>query len=265
MSKIIGVTVGTTRPRANLGQTDPKKSDYIKNRPTAKTEAMTQPVGVDENGDLWTVPGGAGDITKETDPTVPDWAKQPTKPTYTAEDVGADASGTAASKVTEHNAANDSHNDIRLLIQGLDTRLTALADSDDTTLDQLSELVAYIKDNRELIESVTTAKVNVTDIINNLTTNAADKPLSAAQGVALKALIDNLASNKADSASVATAISTALAGYAKTSDIPTALKNPNALTVCGKTYDGSAAVTVTTDEIVAAVVAALPDWEVTSV
>ena len=235
MSKIIGVTVGTTRPRANLGQTDPKKSDYIKNRPTAKTEAMTQPVGVDEHGDLWTVPGGA------------------------------DASGTAASKVTEHNAATDSHNDIRLLIQGLDTRLTALADSDDTTLDQLSELVAYIKDNRELIESVTTAKVNVADIINNLTTNAADKPLSAAQGVALKALIDNLASSKADSASVATAISTALAGYAKTSDIPTTLKNPNALTFCGKTYDGSAAVTVTTDEIVAAVVAALPDWEETAV
>lgn len=136
-----------------------------------------------------------------------------------------------------HDVATDAHSDIRLLIQGLDARLTALADSDDTTLDQLSELVAYIKDNRELIESVTTLKVNVTDIINNLTTNAIDKPLSAAQGVALKALIDSLASSKADSASVATAIeealksypttsamqsaiSTALADYAKTSAIP---------------------------------------------
>lgn len=30
-----------------------------------------------------------GYITAETDPTVPEWAKQPTKPTYTAEEVGA--------------------------------------------------------------------------------------------------------------------------------------------------------------------------------
>lgn len=32
---------------------------------------------------------GVGGITEETDPTVPDWAKQPTKPTYTADEVGA--------------------------------------------------------------------------------------------------------------------------------------------------------------------------------
>ena len=31
----------------------------------------------------------SGGITQETDPTVPDWAKQPQKPTYTAEEVGA--------------------------------------------------------------------------------------------------------------------------------------------------------------------------------
>lgn len=33
--------------------------------------------------------GGSGGITQETDPTVPAWAKQPEKPTYTAEEVGA--------------------------------------------------------------------------------------------------------------------------------------------------------------------------------
>ena len=41
-----------------------------------------------------------------------------------------------------------------------------------------------------MIDSITTSKVNVSDIINNLTTNVSNKPLSAAQGVALKALID---------------------------------------------------------------------------
>ena len=34
--------------------------------------------------------GTGGGITHETDPTVPAWAKQPKKPTYTAEEVGGD-------------------------------------------------------------------------------------------------------------------------------------------------------------------------------
>lgn len=45
-------------------------------------------------------------------------------------------------------------------------------------------------DVRKLITGLTNTKVNVADIINNLTTNVSNKPLSAAQGVALKALID---------------------------------------------------------------------------
>lgn len=136
--------------------------------------------------------GGGGGITEETDPTVPAWAKKPTKPTYTAVEVGADASGTAEAKVSVHNAAVDAHSDIRLLVQELTTRLNALADSGDDTLDQMSEIVAYIKSNKSLIDAITTQKVSVTDIIDNLTTNVANKPLSAAQGVALKALIDGI-------------------------------------------------------------------------
>ncbi|MDY3240753.1 MAG: hypothetical protein SOW80_11620 [Anaerovoracaceae bacterium] len=132
------------------------------------------------------------------------WAKAANKPTYTASEVGArpdtwtpsasevgaDPAGTAAGAVSNHNTAEDAHEDIRLLLAGLTARLNALADSDDETLDQVSELVAYIKANRELIEQVTTGKVSVSDIIDNLTTNVSNKPLSAAQGVALKALID---------------------------------------------------------------------------
>lgn len=193
---------------------------------------------------------------QETDPTVPAWAKQPEKPTYTASEVGAlpdtytppvdstltqtgqaaDAAAvgeqlsslseeiatTAESKVAAHNSGTDTHSDIRVLIQGLTDRLNALADSDDTTLDQLSEVVAYIKSNRSLIEAITTSKVSVADIIDNLTTNVSNKPLSAAQGVALKALIDAIT-------------------------VPDKLPNPNALTFTGAvtgSYDGSAPLTV---------------------
>ena len=92
--------------------------------------------------------------------------------------------------ISAHNTNKTSHNDIRLLIQELTTRLNTVANSDDVDLDQLSEIVAYIKNNKDLIDGITTSKVNVSDIINNLTTSAANKPLSAAQGVALKALID---------------------------------------------------------------------------
>ena len=133
--------------------------------------------------------------------------------TLSASDISADPSGSAAKALTDaktytdtkiaaiptpdvsgqistHNTNTEAHNDIRKLITGLTNRLNALADSDDTTLDQLSEIVAYIKNNKTLIDGITTSKVNVTDIINNLTTNVSNKPLSAAQGVALKALID---------------------------------------------------------------------------
>lgn len=272
-------------------------------------------IGVDAYGEGGGTASGVDEeaVKALIDKEVPEWAKQPTKPTYTAyevnarpntwmptaedvgarpntwtptaSDVGADASGTAASKVTVHNTATDTHNDIRLLIQGLDARLTALADSDDTTLDQLSELVAYIKANRGLIESITTDKVNVADIINNLTTNVTNKPLSAAQGVALKALIDALTTTvdgKTTPEQVAAQINTALtpyikkeeadntyqpAGdyltpdtgdqrYAKPSDIPTVpqtLPNPYALTILGKTYNGSSAVALTVEEIIEAI------------
>lgn len=126
----------------------------------------------------------------ESDPTVPAWAKEPTKPTYTPAEVGAEPSGKVTSSIGSHNTSTTAHNDIRLLIEGLATRLNSLANSDDTTLDQMAEVVAYIKANRDLIDQITTGKVNTADIVNNLTTNVATKPLSAAQGVALKALID---------------------------------------------------------------------------
>ncbi len=96
------------------------------------------------------------------------------------------------STISIHNTSELSHSDIRLLIYDLTTHLNALADSDDTTLDQLSEFVAYIKNNKNLIDGITTNKVNVSDIIDDLTTNSGDKVLSAKQGTILKGLIVDL-------------------------------------------------------------------------
>lgn len=165
----------------------------------------------------------------ETDPTVPAWAKQPQKPTYTADEVhalpdtyippnqtaqqvGADPAGTAASAVSQHNTDTAAHNDLRIALKGLSDRINTVLDSDDVTLDQMSEVVAYIKSNKTLIDAITTSKVSIADIVNDLVTNVADKPLSAAQGVVIKGLIDELQSMIPEAYTLPMATETVLGG-----------------------------------------------------
>ena len=144
-------------------------------------------------------------------PSAADVGARPNTWTPGYSEVGADKSGTAESKVSAHNVSDASHSDIRLLIQGLADRINAIANSTDVDLDDFKEVVAYIKANRGLIDAITTNKINYTDIINDLVTNVTNKPLSAAQGVALKLLIDNLTNSKLDASALTSAINTALA------------------------------------------------------
>lgn len=68
--------------------------------------------------DIGAQPAGSF-VYAETDPTVPGWAKQPNKPTYTAKEVGAEASGA----VNEHNTSKEAHYDIRESIQALNDKI----------------------------------------------------------------------------------------------------------------------------------------------
>lgn len=114
----------------------------------------------------------------------------------TAEGYAARAEGAArdvSAAITQHDSSTQAHSDLRLELQALRGRVTTLLDSDDTTLDQLSEIVDYIKSNRTLIDAITTAKVSVGDIVNDLMTNVSDRPLSAAMGVELKRMFEQLA------------------------------------------------------------------------
>ena len=99
---------------------------------------------------------------------------------------------TVDNKITSHDTATSAHNDIRVLISDLATKLNNFLDIDDETSDQLSEVITMIENNKGTLESLTTSKVNVSDIIDNLTTASENKVLSANQGVALKNLIDAL-------------------------------------------------------------------------
>lgn len=132
-------------------------------------------------------------------------------PEWSGSGGGSADEATIDAKIAEHNTANDAHQDIRLMIKEHEEAVNALLNSDDETLNETKEIVAYIKSNKSLIDAITTSKVNVSDIIDNLTTNVTNKPLSAAQGVALKALIDGLQSGKLNATDLTSAINTALA------------------------------------------------------
>ena len=184
---------------------------------TAKGVDITVPTALSDLTD------DVGYLTEESDPTVPSWAKQPQKPAYTASEVGAlsadtkiptkvsdltddsghytkpnggipstDLSSDVQTTLGKTDAIAQDVSNIQDAVAGLTEKLNALADSDDTTLDQMSEIVAYIKNNKSLIDGITTGKVSVADIVDNLTSNAANKPLSAKQGKALKEMIDGI-------------------------------------------------------------------------
>lgn len=148
---------------------------------------------------------------------------------YTDQQIAAIPTPDVSGQIGAHNADAEAHPHIQAIVKDLSERLNAVANSDDETLDQIAELVAYIKDNRTLIEQVTTGKVSVSDIVDNLATSASDKPLSAAQGVALKALIDAIVVPTNVSAFVNDAGYLTehqnLDAYAKTADLPAVAKS----------------------------------------
>lgn len=97
----------------------------------------------------------------------------------------------------------------------LDTLYALLSDDDsDTVVDTIQEVLNIFNNYQEGADLVSALalKVNIEDIVDDLITENAGKPLSAKQGYILKGLIDGLALNKADAASVYTKLET----YSKT-------------------------------------------------
>lgn len=80
---------------------------------------------------------------------------------------------------------------LRTLISGLQS----LVSSTDVNLDTVQEIVTALKADETLLASVTTSKVNVADVVNNLTSTSATAPLAAAQGKALSDAIATLISS----------------------------------------------------------------------
>lgn len=147
-----------------------------------------------ENGDFDGKPGEPG---KDGENATPEQIAQAVEDYFEENPVtpggGGDANTEDITKaISKHNVDENAHNDIRIVIAEVKSALEAFLDIDDPTFDQLSELIEKIRENAGTITELTNGKVNVSDIVNNLTTNVVNKPLSAAQGVVLKGLVDEL-------------------------------------------------------------------------
>lgn len=169
--------------QSDFNQTDETKSDYIKNKPTlgdlaTKDKVAKTDLASDVQSSLEKADSALQSYT-ETDPTVPAWAKESTKPSYTksevglgnvdnvkqysasnpppypvtevnnktgavtlsASDVGADASGAASSAVNTHNANTSAHADIREQISQLSSEKV---DKTEVSLGIASDGLIYI-------------------------------------------------------------------------------------------------------------------------
>lgn len=77
--------------QADWQETDPNSDSYIKNKPNLGSLAGKSTVEKDDldSGLQHSIDRANSSLQSESDPSVPQWAKQPKKPTYTASEVGA--------------------------------------------------------------------------------------------------------------------------------------------------------------------------------
>ena len=119
-----------------------------------------------------------------------DWHKIPT-----IDDINKANNETLNILNSEITRSKQEDNRLNATLENFKKRVDALLKSDETTLDELQEIVDYIKNNKELIDSITVTKVNVADVVDSLVSMETQKPLSANQGKILKELLDALTSN----------------------------------------------------------------------
>ena len=182
--------VNTSITNITNGSVVVKNAEHATNADTAETANSA----VTANSATKATQDGNGNTITSTYETKTDaTAKLDEAKAYTDTKVTGMATTTVVdNKISEHNTSSTAHSDIRDLITALTTKVNNFLDVDDTTTDQLSEVLTLIENNKGTLESLTSSKVNVSDIVDNLTTSNDKKVLSAKQGVAIKALIDAL-------------------------------------------------------------------------
>lgn len=111
-------------------------SNYLKNVPDEYVTDTEMKQYAQPKGDY---------LTGESDPTVPTWAKQEEKPSYTASEVGADESGTAEAKAKEALSSAKAYTD---------DKIADLINGAPETMDTLKEVADAISANKTVVEAL---------------------------------------------------------------------------------------------------------------
>ena len=182
--------------QSDWSETDTASDAFIKNKPTSLPA---------NGGDADTVDGkhASSFVLKTEIPTslpasdVSDWAKAATKPTYTADEVGADAKGSADKALSDAKSYTDE--EIAGLINGAPT-----------TLDTLGEIANAMAENKNVVDALNEAigtKATSTDLTSHTSNKSNPHGVTKAQ-VGL-GNVDNTADmDKPVSTAVQSAIST---------------------------------------------------------
>lgn len=196
--------------------------------PASETERINARLAKLEEG------GTGGGIVQETDPTVPDWAKQPNPPTYTASEVGALPASTKIPAKTS-DITNDS---------GFITRLVAdLANyypkSQTYTQSEVNALVSAIpKFTISVVVSLPTSDISETTVY--LVKSGTDSDLYT-EYIHVNGAWEILGSQKVDLTGYATEtwVNTKLADYLPASQLQTAINIALAQAKASGEFDGA--------------------------
>lgn len=138
----------------------------------------------------------------ETDPTVPTWAKQPTKPTYTLDELGAEAVGAANSALTASIEYTD--NRFNVILDG--------ADPSYSTFKSLSDSILSQKTTIGQIETELSTKANKSELFSKNYNDLTNTPeIPSIEGLASEAWVQQ---------QISSIPPIDLSGYALTKDIP---------------------------------------------
>lgn len=176
--------------QADWEQADNSKVDYIKNKPTlgalaSKDEIVkgdlssALQIEIDGKANSGDIPTKVSELDNdenyltsytETDPTVPDWAKADTKPSYTYDEVGADPEGSADEALESANKYTDD----------------AIAPVDAKTVDKIgyinSGMVSYVSAENDGIMVTNTLTIVDKSISNTFTEASHDTRIPIVPG-----------------------------------------------------------------------------------
>lgn len=145
----------------------------------------------------------------ETDPTVPTWAKQPNKPTYTLDELGAEAAGAAGAALLEAKGYTDSRFDI--ILEGADPSYNTFKELSDAILAQ-NTTIGGINTKIGSIETTLSGKADKSELFSKDYNDLINTPVIPS--------IEGLASQTWVQQQIAAIPGVDLSGYALKSEIP---------------------------------------------